>query len=379
MSEDRAGRHAGGSIVDTTRANTSPEQIKKDNERHERQQRAEGKPRSPATVVAECRTIVIKPQVSRGITSRRWRSSASAAVPSPGATTIMTILAGRYRLQATIARGGMAVVHRAEDTVLKRAVAVKTLPLERASSAALRQAVFHEALTTARLSHPNIVRLLDYGETRRHDQRLPFLVMELIAGEPLSQRLARHGPMPWPEATRICARVAEALAAAHAENLVHRDVKPANIMVSPSGVKVIDLGVAARPGHTTDAAGRVWGTPGYLAPEQLLGQPTSPAADIYALGLVLRACLTGRPAWPGATADEVLVARACTPVPALPRSDDLPESLLRLYRACLHRSPGRRPAARQLARLLAAVAAGRLADPGQARRWHLFPAVARAD
>lgn len=222
----------------------------------------------------------------------------------------MTLLTGRYRLGHPIGRGGMAVVHHATDEVLQRPVTVKTL----------------------------------------------------------GSHLREHGPMSWRDAAAICAGVARALAAAHAKNVVHHDVKPANIMLSPSGTKVVDFGLACTVGQDlTQPHGRVWGTPAYISPEQLCGQQSSPATDVYALGLVLHACLTGRRVWPGRSAEQVLVARACTPVPRLPAHDGLPDRLAALYRACLARSPKKRPHAGQVARVLADLA-GRKTGRGNHRQ-----------
>ncbi|WP_285904726.1 serine/threonine-protein kinase [Paractinoplanes hotanensis] len=274
----------------------------------------------------------------------------------------MTVLAGRYRLGAVIARGGMAVVHHADDDVLKRPVAVKTLDRGSAMDDMRRTAVRREALTAAGLVHPNIVRLLDYGESNADADtaRLPFLVMELVAGGTLSARLAEGGAMPVREAARVCAQIAAGLAAAHNNGLVHHDVKPGNIMMARAGAKLADFGMARRAGETTiDRSGYVWGTPAYLAPEQFYDQPTTPAVDVYALGLVMRACLTGQPAWPGRTVEQVLLARACTPVPRLPDGNRVPDGLVRLYQSCLARVPADRPSARRVARLLTDAAEGR--------------------
>jgi serine/threonine-protein kinase len=269
----------------------------------------------------------------------------------------MTLLAGRYRLERPIGHGGMAIVHLADDEVLKRPVAVKTLAPDRATDPAFRAAMRHEAVTAARLTHPNIAAILDYGEDDWQGTRLPFLVAELVRGTTLGTRLRENGPMPWRDAAAVCAGVARALAAAHDKNVVHHDVKPANIMLSPSGAKVVDFGLASTAGQDFhDPHGRVWGTPAYFSPEQLCGQQTGPAADVYALGLVLHACLTGRRAWPGRSADEVLIARACTPVPRLPDRNDIPGCLIAVHRACLARSPKKRPHADQVAQILGAAA-----------------------
>jgi serine/threonine-protein kinase len=264
----------------------------------------------------------------------------------------MELLAGRYLLDKPIARGGMAVVHQARDEVLQRTVAVKTLTPDRATDQTFQTAVRREALAAARLNHRNIARVLDYGEAAWHGVRLPFLVMELVPGTTLLARLLENGPMPWREAAALCADVAAGLGAAHDIGLVHHDVKPANIMLSPRGAKVVDFGLATGPEDQHVSEGRIWGTPAYFSPEQLCGLPTGPASDIYALGLVLHACLTGRRAWPGHTAGEVLIARACAPVPRLPDSSDAPDPVRRIYRACLTRSPKKRPTAHSVARQL---------------------------
>lgn len=262
----------------------------------------------------------------------------------------MTVLAGRYHLGELIASGGMATVHRAVDNVLKRPVAVKVAAPEHLTNCdALRQ----EALSAARLSHPNVARIFDYGEVERGGRYLPFVVMELIPGGTLSTRLIKNGPIPWRDAARLCADVAFALAAAHDRGLVHRDIKPGNIMLSPTGAKVVDFGVSAPAGAATaDDDGRIWGTPAYFAPEQLRGAPAGPAADVYAVGLVLHACLTGRSAWNGRGTFDVLAARALSPIPRLPETCDVPPQIRSLHRRCLAPVPKKRLPARRLAHLL---------------------------
>jgi serine/threonine-protein kinase len=262
-------------------------------------------------------------------------------------------LAERYRLGDEIARGGMAAVHHATDTVLKRPVAIKVLTPERSSNYRYRDAVHRDALSAARLTHPNVVRVFDYGEMERGGHYLPFVVMEFVPGRSLAARLGDTGPLPWRDAARICMDIACALSAAHDHNVVHRDIKPDNIMLSPSGAKVVDFGVSAAPGESSvDADGRVWGTPAYFAPEQMYGEAAGPAADMYALGLVLHACLTGRPAWTGRTFRDVLVARALSPLPRLPDHCDVPEQIVAIHRRCLMPQPRKRPSAREVARLL---------------------------
>ncbi|MEV6842754.1 serine/threonine-protein kinase [Actinoplanes sp. NPDC051411] len=264
----------------------------------------------------------------------------------------MRMLAGRYAVGDELARGGMAVVHRAVDTVLRRTVAVKILMLERSHSYRYRDAVRQEALSGARLSHPNVARVFDYGEAEQDGRYLPFVVMELVAGETLTTRLGTAGPMSWRDAAAVCADVASALAAAHEHDVVHRDVKPSNIMLSAAGAKLVDFGLSAPTGASAiDFDGRIPGTPSYFAPEQFHALPVSPAADVYALGLVLHACLAGRPAWTGGV-DSVLVARACSPTPRLPEWCEVPPEVSSIYRRCLAREPKKRPPAGRVAHLL---------------------------
>ena len=264
----------------------------------------------------------------------------------------MTV-AGRYRLGDEIARGGMAAVHHATDTVLKRPVAIKVVTPERSTNYRYRDAVRRDALSAARLTHPNVVRVFDYGEMERDGHYLPFVVMEFVPGRSLAARLHDTGPIPWRDAARICMEIADALAAAHDHNVVHRDIKPGNIILSPSGAKIVDFGVSAPPGEASiDDDGRVWGTPAYFAPEQMHGEAAGPAADIYALGLVLHTCLTGSPAWTGRTFRDVLIARALSPIPRLPDGWDVTEQIVAIHRRCLMPQPRKRPSAREIGRLL---------------------------
>jgi serine/threonine-protein kinase len=260
---------------------------------------------------------------------------------------------GRYLLGDEIAQGGMAAVHHAVDTVLNRHVAIKIVKPERSTDRIYRDAVRREALSAARLTHPNVVRVLDYGEMEISGHYLPFVVMELLRGRTLAARLHDNGPLPWREAARICIEVAHALATAHAHNVVHRDIKPSNIMIGPRGVKILDFGVSAGPGvPSIDDDGRVWGTPAYFAPEQLHGEAAGPAADVFAMGLVLHACLTGRPAWTGTSFRDIAVARALSPIPRLPEDCDVPDAIADVHRRCLRPRPRKRPSARDVGRRL---------------------------
>ena len=251
-----------------------------------------------------------------------------------------TLLSHRYRLAERLATGGMAEIWRADDELLGRAVALK-LPTPRAAEM-LHQA-WTEARTTARLSHPHIAAVHDYGESPRPDGSLaPFVVMELLDGESLAARLT-GGPLPWTEAVRIGVQVASALAAAHAHSVVHRDIKPGNVMLTPTGTKILDFGISAVTGAPDDdETGATFGTPAYVAPERLDGRPAEPATDVYALGAVLVEMITGEPPYPVDTWEELAAARAAGPG-ELP--DDVPGDLRDLVQRCLNDDPAKRPPA----------------------------------
>jgi serine/threonine-protein kinase len=173
-------------------------------------------------------------------------------------------LAGRYRLLDRRGAGGMSEVWRAHDRVLDREVAVKVLDTDHVADPDLPQRIRIEARSAARLRHPNVVAVHDYGET---EEGAPYVVMELVDGRSLATVL-RDGALPWRPAVTICAQVAAALAAAHDRAIVHRDVKPRNVMVTPDGVKLVDFGISATVGEADGVGGEVFGTPAYLAPER---------------------------------------------------------------------------------------------------------------
>ncbi|AGZ44017.1 serine/threonine-protein kinase [Actinoplanes friuliensis] len=265
----------------------------------------------------------------------------------------MRSLAGRYRVEQPVGEGGSAVVHSGYDRTLKRRVAIKLFTPYRPDSPAPSVDVLREARAAAALSHPNIARVYDYGEATEDGKRVPYLVMEFLEGDTVADQLATTGAFDWPRAAEICADVAAALAAAHARDLVHRDVKPRNVMLTPSGTKVLDFGIAAMAGQDGfDSQGQLWGTPASLAPEQLRGEPTYPAADIYALGLLLFECLTGDRAWPGTSVGEILAARHQQRAPRLPSIPGLPRSIVRLYESCVADDPARRPSALEVVQVL---------------------------
>src|SRR2546422_4023612 len=203
------------------------------------------------------------------------------------------VLGGRYRLGRRIASGGMGTVWEAMDDVLGRRVAVKALSDALASDERFVERFRREARAAAGLSHPNVAGVFDYGE----DDGRPFIVMELIQGETLAERLARHGRLPPEEAVQIAIQAAGALEAAHRAGVIHRDVKPANIMLTPRReVKVMDFGIAAAAWDPRlTATGSTLGTATYVSPEQASGDRVTPASDVYSLGVVLYEMLAGRP------------------------------------------------------------------------------------
>jgi eukaryotic-like serine/threonine-protein kinase len=210
-------------------------------------------------------------------------------------------LANRYLLIEQLGTGGMAVVWRGFDDLLGRPVAVKVLNADIAADPSFRATIYREARSAARLSHPNITHVYDYGEANLPDgETVSYVVMELLEGKTLDDRLA-DGPLPWPEAVRVAAQVANALAAAHRRGIVHRDIAPANVMLTATGAKVLDFGIAALAGGRGDVDGEMLGTPAYVAPERLEDAPAAPAADVYALGATLYEALAGQPPLPAKT------------------------------------------------------------------------------
>jgi serine/threonine-protein kinase len=211
-----------------------------------------------------------------------------------------------------------------------------------------------EARVAAGLRHPNIVGVYDYGEAvDASGQVRPYVVMELVDGTSLDDLLLDR-MLPWDAATRICAQVAAALAAAHARGVVHRDVKPGNVMVTLDGVKLVDFGISAATGAIDETDGEVLGTPAYLAPERLDGGPVRAATDVYALGLLLYRALAGRLPWTGTTVTEMVGNHLyATPAP-LPRIAGLPPRVADLCRRALAKRPEDRPTAAEASRILGA-------------------------
>ena len=269
----------------------------------------------------------------------------------------------RYRLRDRLGAGGMSEVWRAHDQVLGRDVAVKVLAPGADSDPARPARIRQEARVAAGVRHPSIVDIYDYGEAvDASGQVRPYVVMELVEGTSLDDLLLER-TLPWETATRICAQVAAALAAAHARGVVHRDVKPGNVMVTKTGVKLVDFGISAAAGTVDETNGEVLGTPAYLAPERLDGGPVRVATDVYALGLVLYRALAGRLPWNGSTVTEMVGNHLyATPAP-LPRIPGLPPRVADLCLRALAKRPEDRPTAAEAARILSAAAGRPRSEP----------------
>lgn len=252
-------------------------------------------------------------------------------------------LGDRYELLEPIAVGGMGEVWRAVDQVLGRDVAVKVLKPEYTSDPGFLDRFRAEARHTAALSHPNIAGVYDYGETTEGGRESAYLVMELVPGEPLSDELARQGRMPADRAMDLLGQAALGLAAAHAAGVVHRDVKPGNLLVTPDDtVKITDFGIArAVDDAPLTRTGTVMGTAHYLSPEQVGGHPATARSDVYALGVVAFECLSGHRPFDGATPSDVARQHLQDDPPALPTS--VPSGVRALVARCLEKDPDDRP------------------------------------
>jgi len=233
-------------------------------------------------------------------------------------TLLGTILSGRYRLEARIGAGGMSTVYRALDETLERRVAIKLLNREVSTDSDELERFRREARAVAQLSHPHIVAVIDAGE----DEGRPYIVFECVEGETLKERIRRLGRLPVPEAVAYAIEIARALGAAHARHIVHRDVKPQNVLIDEEGsAKVTDFGIARtldEDGLTAD--GRVIGTTDYVAPEQALGQEVTGQSDLYSLGIVLYEMLTGQVPFQGESQVAVAMQHVREPLPDVQRA-----------------------------------------------------------
>ncbi|HSK58913.1 MAG TPA: Stk1 family PASTA domain-containing Ser/Thr kinase [Actinomycetospora sp.] len=263
--------------------------------------------------------------------------------------TQATVVAGRYQLGPALGRGGMADVHAGHDVRLGREVAIKVLRADLARDPSFRLRFEREAQNVAALNHPGIVAVYDTGEVAGEQVDLPFIVMEYVSGSTLRDLLRVHGPMPPARACAVMADVCGALGFSHEHGVVHRDVKPANIMITPGEVvKVMDFGIARAltetgPGLTGDM---VIGTAQYLSPEQGLGQEVDARADVYAAGCVLFELLTGEPPFSGDSPVAIVYqhVREDPPLVAVlaPAGVDVPGELEAVVRRAMAKNPDNR-------------------------------------
>lgn len=251
-----------------------------------------------------------------------------------------TILNDRYRLVSVLATGGMGVIWRGWDKRSQSVVAVKVLKEDLVGQETFLARLRAEAQNAARLRHPNLAAVYDWGETEGQG----WIVMELVEGRPLSDILAGGHRMDWEQLASILAQIAGGLQACHENNVIHRDVKPANILVSDKGVaKLTDFGISLAPrAEALTAAGMVMGTAQYLPPEQAMGEKATASGDIYALGVIAYEALAGRRPFTGATQVDIALSHVKDPVPPLPA--EVPEGVAQLVYRMLEKDPRLRPA-----------------------------------
>jgi len=303
----------------------------------------------------------------------------------------MTIAAGTrlgpYEIVSRIGAGGMGEVWRARDTRLERDVAIKVLPASLAHDPQFRLRFEREAKTISQLNHPNICQIHDVGESA--EEQMSYLVMELLDGESLADRLTR-GVIPFSEALRFGAQIAEALAAAHRAGIIHRDLKPGNIMLTRSGAKLLDFGLAkgaqapiqfdgtgATEHKPLTAQGTILGTVPYMSPEQLEGMEADHRADIWALGCILYEMAAGRPPFSGNSSASLIGAiLKDQPLPPSSFQTVIPAPLDRVVMTCLAKNPEERwQSAHDIARELRWIGEGVRTESSPARKHLMRPAI----
>jgi eukaryotic-like serine/threonine-protein kinase len=292
--------------------------------------------------------------IERSPSGRKQESDTALAAPG----LIGQVLGGRYRVTSLLGSGGMGAVYRAEHTELKKTVALKVLNQEMASHREAAMRFEREAMVSAQIQHPNVVSATDSG--RLPDGSL-YLVLEYISGYSLRELLERETRLEPARALWIGAQIAEALGAAHHQGVVHRDLKPGNVMLlgsdhQPETVKVLDFGLArvageGRSGEPLTRTGSVFGTPEYMSPEQARGEIVDHRADLYALGVILYELLSGKQPFVALELVAVLIKHIQEPPP--PMTSDVPEAIARYVMSLLDKDPNRRPSdARQVAKTL---------------------------
>jgi serine/threonine protein kinase len=251
---------------------------------------------------------------------------------------------GKYRILDIIGHGGMGVVYKAEDSVVKRMVALKAILPSLGASDSVRKRFLREARAMGQLEHDHIVRLYDVGE----DRGIPYMAMEFLVGEPLDRRLKNAPLLPLAEALRIGREIAEGLAAAHAHELIHRDIKPANVFLVGKAcrVKILDFGLARAVDDEHSRitqSGAILGSPGFMAPEQTRGEEADFRSDVFSLGVVLYRMSTGEHPFAAADALSTMVAVATrNPPPPQMQNFELPIELSDLIMQLLEKDPAKR-------------------------------------
>ncbi len=248
------------------------------------------------------------------------------------------LIAGRYELEEIVGSGGMATVYRAQDRLLERSVALKILHEQFSQDPDALERFGREARAVAQLAHPNIVTVIDRGE----DGGRPYIVFEYVSGENLKQLVAREGPLPVATVIELGIQVARALEAAHDRGVVHRDIKPQNVLLAEEGrAKVTDFGIArARNTEGMTLTGTIMGTSDYIPPEQARGETAGEAGDVYSLGVVLFELLTGRLPYEGDNAVAVAMRHVNDPVPDVRElRPDVPPRLAALVHRALAKEP----------------------------------------
>jgi eukaryotic-like serine/threonine-protein kinase len=283
---------------------------------------------------------------AEGFLDASAREVAGQALTSGRARSMIGSTLGRYQILSLLGAGGMGEVYRARDTRLDREVALKILPPDLTTDATMVARFEREAKAIAALSHPNILAIHDFGI----ENGVSYAVMELLEGENLRSRLARSA-LSWQQAVEIAIALADGLSAAHAKSITHRDLKPGNIMLTKSGVKILDFGLAkvdstacvaseTKETLTLTREGAVIGTVQYMAPEQLQGKQTDSRSDIFAFGVVVYEMITGRKAFEGAHPASVAAAILHTdPQPPATLQPRMPMALDRVIRKCLAKDP----------------------------------------
>ena len=275
------------------------------------------------------------------------------------------VFSSRYELVSRIAIGGMGEVWKANDLVIGRTVAIKILKDEYMGDPGFRERFRAEARHAALVNHEGIANVFDYGE----EEGSAYLVMELVPGEALSSVLEREKILPATKVLNYVAQTAAALHAAHQAGLVHRDIKPGNLLITPDGtVKITDFGIARLADQVPlTATGQVMGTVQYLAPEQAGGKTASPLTDVYSLGIVAYEALAGKRPFRGESQVAIAMAQIKEAPPALPTS--IPEEVRALVMSCMAKKPEGRPASAEALYLAASAMARGDSEAGLALIW----------